>query len=227
MNVVLPTAGSVGSVFAIPRDDWSKIQNRVAVMLQGQPEELAPYIPNIEALVSVCQRWQSETFPGLLSQAVDTNQFATRAAQTLTDLSTELKPLKPDDPLPHSITFIFNVQFAALRDMAVQHAATVDALTPQINAFVAENRAADAALEQLLGEVVEAAFSSLEDALSEVQGGWSQIATELGAAASSQVTLTTADLLALDVQSAIASWQQTAADAAAFVNTVPAPTASS
>jgi hypothetical protein len=197
---------------------------------QGIANLVSQYVPNYSRLLAVCQQWNSQTLPGLVSQSVETNLFANQAASILTRLGTELQPLKPSDPLPDSIGFIFRVEFAALQQSAGKLSAASSQLGPQIGSFVAENRAADAALEHVISplgpgwEGVEGPIASLEQAMQDVANGWSAVQTAFGAAASSQADLTTAALLALDVQTAIKSWNAVAATAVAFDSHVTSQT---
>jgi hypothetical protein len=232
MAVVIPSAEQVGSLYTIPQSDWVAINGRVAVVIEaaGIADQVSQYVPNYDRLLAACQQWKSQTLPGLVTQSVEANLFASQAASILTKLETELQPLKPSDPLPDSIRFIFRVEFAALQQNAGKLSATSSQLSPQIGSFVAENRAADAALERVISslgpgwEGVEGPIVSLEQAMSDVANGWTVVQSAFGIAASSQADLTTAALLDLDVQTAINSWNAVASTAAAFDSHVTSQT---
>jgi hypothetical protein len=224
MAVVIPSAGQVGNLYTIPQSDWIAINGRVAVVIeaQGIANLVSQYVPNYSRLLAACQQWKSQTLPGLVSQSVETSLFSNQAASILKKLETELQPLKPSDPLPDSIKFIFSVEFAALQQNAGNLSTASSKLSPQIATFVAENHAADAALEHVISslgpgwEGVEGPIALLEQAMSDVANGWSAVQDAFGTAASSQADLTTAALLALDVGTAIKSWYAVAATAVAF-----------
>jgi hypothetical protein len=224
MAVVIPSAGQIGSIYTVPQSDWGAINNRVALAIEVEEvaDEVTKYIPNYASLLAACQQWKSQTVPGLISQSVQTSLFATQAAGILTKLATELQPLKANDPLPDSIGFIFRVEFAALQQNAGKLSAASDQITPQINNFVTQNRATDVSLEKIIGalgpgwEGIDGPITSLENAMSDVTNGWSAVQAAFGVAASQQPDLTTAALLALNVQVTINSWNALATTAAAF-----------
>lgn len=224
MAVVIPSAGQVGTLYAVSRSDWVAINDRIAMVFEVQrlASLITRYLPNYPDLLKACQEWKSTTLPALIAQAVQANLFATHAAETLTNLSGQLASLKPSDSLPQAVRFIFHVQFEALQQDAGKQSQAADQLTPQINNFVSQNRTTDAALlkvSQNLGpgwtEIV-GPIRALESAMSDVQNGWSAVQTAFGSAAASEPTLTTAELLGLDVQAAIKSWNAVASDALAF-----------
>lgn len=226
MSVALPVAGTVGSLYTIPQSNWIVIKDRAAVVIEDQPlaQEIIRYVPNFDALVAVCKQWLSHTFPGIVAQAVDTSAFSLQAAKTLTELSQDLRPLKPNDPLPDTIRFIFTVQFAALHKTATEQIATCHTLASQTNDFVNQNRAADRALDTIIGQLgpawqpIGGPLGAFETAMGDVQQGWTSVAAAFAAAASTPTTLTTAQLLALDVQAAIESWKSVATNAADFMS---------
>lgn len=231
MSVDIPGAGTIGSVFSIPANDWTAMNARAAVVVADQniAPEISQYIPNYPALLAACQQWPAQTFPGILAQAYETSVFASQAAKTLGELATDLAPLKPSDPLPQPITFIFTVQFAALRDSAGSQQTNAATLTNVFSAFVTENATADQALAAIANQLgpewqsIAGPTGSLDAAMQAVQSGWGALATAFGAAASSQPTLTTAALLALDLQSVIASWTALSTEATSFISMVPSP----
>lgn len=232
MAVVIPSAEQVGALYTVPRSDWVAINNRVAIVIevQGIANQISRYIPNYNSLLAACQQWKSTTLPTLIAQAVQASLFATRASSTLTTLSGELAPLEPSDPLPDTVRFIFRVQFEALQQDAGKLSQAAGQTTPQITNFVAQNRAADVSLEKVLHELgpaweqIGGPITTLEGAMSDVQGGWSAVQTAFGDAAANQATLTTAELLSADVQAAITSWNAVAQDATAFDSQVSSQT---
>jgi hypothetical protein len=226
LTFVVPTG--LGGPYAVPASDWAAIDARIAMVFEAQAiaAEIERYIPNYPALLSVCSAWRASTFPGLLAQATSTNLFATKAAQTLGQLSSDLTGLQPGDPVPQSVTFIIQVQFKALAQTAGEDSGPASALNQDVQAFVAENQAADKALEQLPLEgwsAIAGPIANLETAMNDVEASWGPIAGQLAAAADGSLEITTAGLLSSNLQQAIQSYQALADAAAAFESKVSQP----
>jgi len=222
-DVVLPEGSGLIPPYAVPASDWIVINDRVAVTIEAQniASEIEEYIPNYPDLLQVCTTWRSATWSGLIAQAVNTELFGNDAAEVLGKLGSDLSGLKPDDPVPASVSFIITVQFQALAQTAGQQGTTASGLAGQIAAFVSANRAADASLEKLPLDgwsPIAGPISSLETATADIQTAWSAIASQLRTAAGGQVEITTADLLASNLSTAITSWQALANAAGAFVS---------
>jgi hypothetical protein len=222
-DVVFPEGTGLIPPYAIPASDWIVINDRVAVTIEAQniAPEIEKYIPNYPDLLQVCTTWRSATWSGLIAQAVNTELFGNDAAEVLGKLSSDLSGLKPDDPVPASVSFIITVQFQALAQTAGTQGTTASGLAGQIAAFVSANRAADASLEKLpLGgwSPIAGPIGSLETATADIQTAWGAIASQLQAAAGGQLKITTAGLLASNLGTAITSWQALAKAAGAFVS---------
>ena len=213
-------AGSL-LLYSVARSDWIAIDNRVtlAIDMQQIATVVKQYIPNYSDLLDVCTAWRETTFPGLIAQAVTTNLFATKTAHTLNCLAADLAGLNPSDPVPDPVRFIIGVQWKALAQSAGEQATASAGLEQPIAAFVSANRAADAALEETPLDgwpSVADSVSSVEEAMTHVQQSWASISTQLAAASGDQVQITTADLLSIDLQAALAGWTALASAAAAF-----------
>ena len=124
--------------YAVPASDWIVINDRVAITIEVQnvAPEIEKYIPNYPDLLQVCTTWRSATWSGLIAQAVNTELFGNDAAMVLGQLSSDLSGVKPDDPVPASVSFIITVQFQALAQTAGQQGTTASGLADQIAAFV-------------------------------------------------------------------------------------------
>ncbi len=221
-DVVFPDGTGLTPPFAVPASDWIVINDRVAVTIEAQniAPEIEKYIPNYPDLLQVCTTWRSATWSGLIAQAVSTEVFGNDAAKVLGQLSSDLSGVKPDDPVPASVSFIITVQFQALAHTAGERGTTASGLTGQIAAFVSANRAADAALEKLPLDgwsSIAGPVGSLETATADIQTAWGAIVSQLQAAAGGQLKITTAGLLASNLSTAITSWQALAKAAGAFV----------
>jgi hypothetical protein len=222
-DVIFPEGAGLMPPYAVPASDWIVIGDRVAVTIEAQniAPEIEKYIPNYPDLLQVCTTWRSATWSGLIAQAVNTELFANDAAKVLGQLASDLSGVKPDDPVPASVSFIVTVQFQALARTAGEQGTTASGLAGQIAAFVSANRAADAALEKLPLDgwsSIAGPIGSLEAATADIQTAWGAIASQLQAAAGGQLKITTAALLASNLSTAIMSWQALAKAAGAFVS---------
>lgn len=221
-EVTFPEATSLAPPYAVPASDWTAIKGRVALTIEMQnvAPEIEKYIPNYPDLLTVCLAWRSTTWSGLIAQAVNTGLFATKAAGVLGQLSGDLNGVKPGDPVPAAIAFIVEVQFGALARTAGQQGTTASGLEGQIGTFVTANRVADASLEKLpLGgwDPITGPINSLDQAMADLQTGWGAIADQLQAFATGQLKITTAELLASNLSTAITSWNTLAQAANSFV----------
>jgi hypothetical protein len=222
-DVVFPEGTGLIPPYAVPASDWVVINDRVAIAVEAQniASEIEKYIPNYPDLLRVCTKWRSATWSGLIAQAVDTELFANNAATVLGQLSCDLSGLKPDDPVPASVSFIITVQFQAMAQTAGQQGTTASGLVNQIAAFVSANRAADASLEKLPLDgwsSIAGPIGALETATADIQTAWGAIASQLQAAAGGQMKITTAGLLASNLSTAITSWKELAKAAGDFVS---------
>lgn len=222
-DVVFPEGTGLIQPYAVPASDWIVINDRVAITIEVQnvAPEIEKYIPNYPDLLQVCTTWRSATWSGLIAQAVNTELFGNDAAMVLGRLSSDLSGVKPDDPVPASVSFIITVQFQALARTAGQQGTTASGLADQIAAFVSANRAADASLEKLSLDgwsPIAGPIGSLETATADIQTAWGAIVSQLQAAAGGQLKITTADLLASNLGTAITSWKALAKAAGAFVS---------
>lgn len=222
-DALFPEGTGLIPPYAVPASDWIVINDRVAIAIEVQniAPEIEKYIPNYPDLLRVCTAWRSATWSGLIAQAVNTELFGNDAVKVLGQLSSDLSGVKPDDPVPASVSFIITVQFQALALTAGQQSTTASGLAGQIAAFVSANRAADASLEKLPLDgwsPIAGPIGSLETATTDIQAVWGAIASQLQAAAGGQLKITTAGLLASNLGTAITSWQALAKAAGAFVS---------
>jgi hypothetical protein len=221
-DVVFPEGIGLIPPYAVPASDWVAINNRVAgvIKLQDIAAQIELLIPTYPDLLEVCTTWQSATWSGLITQALNTELFGNDAAKVLGQLSSDLSGVTPGDPVPASVSFIIAVQFQALAQTAGQQGATASGLADQIAAFVSANRTADAEVEQTLDGwfPLSGPIGSLETAMADIQTAWGAIASQLQAAAGGQLKITTAGLLASNLGTAITSWKALAEAAGVFVS---------
>lgn len=221
-EVVFPEGTSLTPPYAVPESDWTVIDDRIAITIEAQniAPEIEKYVPNYPDLLQACLTWRSATWSGLITQAVNTELFGTKAAGVLGQLSSDLSGIKPGDPVPGAIAFIIEVQFQALARTAGEQATAASGLVGQIGTFVTANRVADASLERLPLDgwsPIAGPISSLDEATADLQTGWGAITSQLQALSGGQLTITTAGLLASNLGAAVTSWKTLAQAAGAFV----------
>lgn len=221
-DLVFPEGTSLAPPYAVPASDWTAIDGRIAITIEMQnlAPEVEKYIPNYPDLLEACRTWRSTTWSALVTQAVNTHLFATKATGVLGQLSSDLSGLKPGDPVPASVAFIVKVQLGALAQTAGEQDSTASGLAGQIGTFVTANRVADASLDNLpLADwsPITGPIDALDQATADLQTGWGAIASQLQAFAGGKVEITTAGLLASNLSTAVTSWQTLARTAGDFV----------
>jgi hypothetical protein len=114
-GVAFPDGTGLGRLFAVPAVDWIAIDDRVTITIDAQniAPEIEQYIPNYPDLLQACIAWRSSTWSGLITQRVNTEMFAAKAADVLGQLSSDLSGVKPGDPVPESVSFI--IRFSSRR----------------------------------------------------------------------------------------------------------------
>jgi hypothetical protein len=224
-DVVFPEGTDLAPPFTVPASDWAALDQRVATTIAAQniAPEIEEYIPNYPDLLQACMTWHSTTWSGLITQAVNTELFGTKAAEVLGQLSDDLSGVEPGDPVPGSVSFIIRVQFQALAQVAGDQAGTAQSLVGQIATFVSANRAADASLQKIPLDgwfPIAGPIGSLEATTTDLQAGWGAVVSQLQAASGERLEITTAALLASNLDTAITSWKTLAQSAATFVSMV-------
>lgn len=215
----IPFPGNVGAIYAIPAQDWKAINTWVSTVLDYEIAFLV-LIPIFILefflqMAASCKLWRSTTFVDITGQSGLISTFGADAVQTLQELAADLKGLNPGDPLPQGTAFHYKVRLGALATSASTYRDNVNALTPQVSAFVALN---DSPLATVLSSILSCSIASLgplQNALPLILTSWGGLSDQLSALASDKVEITTAGLLAEDIQAAITEWNslsQTAAD---------------
>ncbi len=223
MADLIPLPGTIGNVFTIDRSQWIAINDRVELVISAKPvaNDVSQVLPSYLDLLAVCEKWKSTTFASLIAQAVAVNLFAQRAADALAKLKARLTGLRPSDPVPQDVAFIFKADFATLEQMAANLRNTAVTLATAVDALVKENRVADQVLtgigESLASlwpplkdfwQPIAGTINLLEGALTDVQTDWDKVTAILNAGASQSVTITVAALLATDITGAVDAWQR-------------------
>jgi hypothetical protein len=224
INGVFPLPGAVGSLYQIGADQWTAINDQVAVVVEAQQIAgvIVKLIPNYPALLPVCVKWQSQTYGSLIAQAVLVGTFAASVPGVLSKIQEDTVSMADTDPLSPSQQFLWRVQFEAFANHASIVETSVAALAPDIAAFVTQNQTADTALEQIASSLppdwqsIAGPLAGLESGFAAMQGGWSGISSQLQALASGQVNFTTAGQVRAAVAVAIPAWTALNQSAIAF-----------
>lgn len=209
---LVPVPGDAGALYAIPAESWEAISARVSTVIQLVNDD--DLWPDFAALGASCKLWQSTTFPNIIAQSVLVSTFATKAVQALQELANGLEGLQPDDELPPTVRFHYLTRINSLATSATTYRDAMDAQTPDIFAFVALNILADLTGGPVLGSLTECC-APLDNAVRLLLGSWVGLSDQLVALSSGRVEITTAGLLAEDIQAIITDWNrlnQAAAD---------------
>ena len=225
LTSLVPVPGGAGALYAISADDWAAIAARVAQVIGTEDiaAQIQVYIPNYVSLLAATKAWQAD-LAKIIAQAVYVGIFAGDMVNALTALAGDLKGLTPADPVPAGIAFLFKVKFGA----AARSAATIDQglapLAPDVDAFVAQNKTADAAIEKIIAELppdwktIGGPLTLLDGAFTLVQQGWGGLAAQLTTLSGDHPGITTAALLAADLTAINKAWTDLGNAAAAFAS---------
>src|SRR4051794_15087821 len=207
-DVIFPDGAGLAPPFAVPTGDWAALDERVSLTIEAQniAPEIEQYIPNYPDLLQACITWRSTTWSGLIAHGVNTELFGAKAADELGQLSDDLSGVKPGDPVPEAVSFIIRVSFQALEQLAGQQAGNAQTLAGPIAAFVSANQAADASLQKVPLDgwsPIAGPIASLDAAASDLQTGWGLVASQLQAASTDRLQITTAALLTSNIDTAV------------------------
>src|SRR5918992_2631561 len=80
------TNSALGSLFTIPADDWTAINQRVGLtyLASGVAPTIAEYLPSYPALDAACAKWRTATFGALVTQSGALAQYASSAEASFT-----------------------------------------------------------------------------------------------------------------------------------------------
>lgn len=229
---VFPLPGSVGTLYQIGTDQWTALNDQAAVVVEAQQiaQLITRYIPNYPALLPVCVKWQSQTYQGLIEQAVLVGTFAAGVPEVLTRIQQDVVAMADGDALSPNQQFMWRVQFEALASHAGTVGTSVSALDPDIAAFVAENQAADVSLEQIASSLptewrsIAGPLAGLDSGFTALRGGWAGITSQLQSLASGQANFTTAGQVKIALAAAIPAWTALNQGAIAFDQHATSPT---
>lgn len=221
---IIPSPGSVGSLYEISHGQWSAIndQAEVAVSLQQIGPVVTREIPNFPQLLAVCTQWQASTYQSLIAQSVLIGTFAASVPGVLGQIVTGLASVPDDAPLSPSQAFLCRVQFEAFANHAGAVQTNVAGLVPDLAAFTAQNLAADASLQAIAQQLpsswqsVAGPLQQISVSLTEVAGGWNNIVAQLQQLATGDVTFATTGAARSAIAGAIPAWTGLGQAAAVF-----------
>jgi hypothetical protein len=223
-NSVFPLPGAVGTLYQISAEQWTAINQQVAVVVEAQQiaQIITQLIPNYPTLLPVCTKWRSQTYQSLIAQAVLVGTFAAGVPVVLSKIKQDTASMaEAEVPSPNQ-QFLWRVQFEAFANHAGAVETSVALLAPDIAAFVAQNQTADATLEQIADSLppefrsIAGPIANLDSGFAAVQGGWTSISSQLQALASGEVSFTTVGQVRAAAAAAIPAWTALNQSAIAF-----------
>lgn len=217
---------STSALFAVPETNWTAISKRVGITILANA--IAPIIgqtlsefPKLEA---ACQVWRNTTFPGLTSLSASIGTFAGTAVTGLKALQGPISQLAPGDMVPSSTAELVRTTLGNLAQGMAPLNTQCSALNTQVQSFADENQIVDAQVQayiKYLGpnwQSLAGDIPAVESATGLVEGAWKAITQDFNAVATGSISITTALLLSLDLQSAILAWTNLAPQASAFAS---------
>ena len=214
------------AVFTQPKTNWDAIHGRVDAALSLKPivDIVASTLPNIHALIAVCETWKASTFDALQYQAEamgDTANLVITSYTLLQDLTDTLDPTAPLTPEQKAAAMGF---FLPLSIAVNKRKEALDAVGVEIEAFLKENAITDARLIQIK-DALGPEWSSIAPETGEVgratqtlTGAWRAVAFDLHSVADGKVELTTPFMIGLALTEAIAAWQALGREAKDFLS---------
>ncbi|GAB2962181.1 hypothetical protein GCM10027048_33240 [Hymenobacter coalescens] len=221
MNIA---SASVAELYTVPASVWAAIHQRVSLTLMAQPmaAEIQQMLLHFPDLVTVCQQWQSTTFPGIVAQSRQLAAYAAQAQQDFTPLAATVAALDPNAPLPEAVRAQAQAALSRLSQSTAALQQAFDGLKAQISQFRLVNGQVDTEAERYAGQLgflgapVAHAVQAVEAATGSVLGDWSAIADDLHELTISPADLTLAVLLSLQLQMALLTWQSIGQEVAGF-----------
>ncbi|OON68226.1 hypothetical protein [Hymenobacter sp. CRA2] len=215
---------SVADLFTVPPADWAAIQQRVSLTQLAQPlaGEIQVMLPHFPDLMTVCQQWQTSTFPGIIDLSRQLAAYAERARQRFTPLAQEVALLDPNADLPAELRTRAQAAFTELGQGTQVLSQACDALREPISNFHLVNGVVDTEISRyqdrlgFLGQPIGQATRAVDTACGRVLGDWSAIADDLHPLLEGQLPLTVAVLLDLNLQQALLTWRAIGEEVGAF-----------
>lgn len=219
-------SGSVSEIFAIPVSEWTAINKRVGEVLATQ--NVKDYIPSVLSgypdLLNSCLQWQSYTFSGLITNSQKIAAYSTQAIIDFGNLNEKVKEVirSGSQTLPDSIKQETIDLLQKLSTNTTPIAAESNLLSSDVINFLKCNSIVDIQMAKFKGslgvfwEPLGNNIKALEDAAGHVTGVWNAITNDLEHLLSLPVMVTIPFIESLNLDVAIASWQDIQTEALAF-----------
>ena len=219
-------SGSVGELFTIPVSEWTQINKRVGQVLATAPikDYMATVLSGYPALLESCIRWQNSTFSGLISNSQILCNYCAVAISDFSGLNAQVKEVvqSGSQNLPDSLKQETIILLQKLNKDTSPVAAQSNLLSAEVLAFLNCNVTVDAQMALFkdslgtfwnpLGDTIK----NLEAAAGHVTGVWSAITDDLNYTLGLAITVTIPFIESLNIDVAIASWQNVQAEAVGF-----------
>jgi len=218
--------GSVGEIFIIPVNEWTIINKRVGQVLATTAikDYMATVLPEYPALLNSCLQWQNSTFAGLISNSQALSNYCAVAISDFSSLNAQVKEViqSGSQNLPDSLKQQTIDLLQKLSKVTAPMAAQSNLLSAEILTFLNCNVTVDAQMaiyKDSLGtfwDPLGDTIKNLEAAAGHVTGVWSAITDDLNYTLGLPITVTIPFIESLNIDVAIASWQNVQAEAAGF-----------
>jgi len=218
------TSNSLGSLFTIPANDWTAVNQRVGLtyLAHDVAPTIAQYLPSYPALDAACATWRDATFGALVTESGALAQYALSAETSFTGIQAAIAKLPPNQKLSPATLDQARSAIGTLAASTATLSTTFGGLRDDVLAFTSANAATDAQIDayvRTLGPewtALTAQTDALDRAAGLVLGTWQAMTHDLAAIAGDQIQITTQLLLSLEIASALLAWQNLQAEAAAF-----------
>jgi hypothetical protein len=218
------TSESLGSLFTIPESDWTQISKRVglAILARDISAQIARYLPDFPALVTVSESWKDRTFPGLVAQSASLPSYCVRARGDFSGLQQRISGLDPGKPLPPALKQEAETVIGRLAESSAPLAQAFRGLAVQVGEFTSVNQRIDAKIKSYTDRLgpdwksIDPAAGAVSRATGLVLGAWLAISSDLSAVVSGRIPVTTPLLLGLGIASALLAWENVQREAEEF-----------
>lgn len=223
---MIVASGLVSEIFVIPVNEWTEINKRVGQILAtiAIKDSITSVLSDYPALLSSCQQWQNSTFSGLLANSQTIANYCVQAISDFSNLNSEVKKViqSGSQNLPDSLKQQTIDLLQKLSKDTIPIAAQSNLLSVEIISFLNCNITVDVQMARYKGSLgtfwnpLGDNINKLEAAAGHVTGVWGAIANDLDHTSSLPITITIPFIESLNLDVAIASWENVQQDTLAF-----------
>jgi Flp pilus assembly pilin Flp len=223
-------SSSVSEMFTIPANEWTVINQRVGQVLATV--NIKDYITSVLGgypnLLNNCLQWQSTTFQGLIAHSQVLYTYSSQAITDFGNLNTAVKQVMQSggNTLPDVLQQQTIALLQKLNTDTLPIAKQSDLLSAAVLAFLTSNVIVDtqmATFKDSLGTFwtpLGDNINTLEAAAGHVTGVWNAITNDLSNTLRLPITVTIPFVESLNIDVAIASWQNIQAETQGFASMV-------